>query len=151
MFFCYLIGIVTKVYVVDVSRKKLIEGPLNVRGLFTQTVREYKQVVGKFINMDPSDMKIVLRKHGTDAILVQNDDAILAVADFCNLIKVFVCTNADAECNKSYFETTICGIAEQLENIITLRIKLPPNSSKGETIIIFNYETNIIFPKIIVI
>ncbi|XP_068965788.1 ubiquitin carboxyl-terminal hydrolase 47-like isoform X1 [Bombus flavifrons] len=123
-------GIVTKVYVVDVSRKKLIEGPLNVRGLFTQTVREYKQVVGKFINMDPSDMKIVLRKHGTDAILVQNDDAILAVADFCNLIKVFVCTNADAECNKSYFETTICGIAEQLENIITLRIKLPPNSSK---------------------
>ncbi|KAK9300885.1 hypothetical protein QLX08_006588 [Tetragonisca angustula] len=123
-------GIVTKVYVVDVARKKLIEGPQTVRGSFTQTVKEYKQVVGTMFNMDPDDMKLVIRKHGTDAILVQNDDAILAVADFYNLIKVFVCTSYDAECNKSYFETTISGIAEQLENIITLRIKLPPNPSK---------------------
>lgn len=131
-FLFFLIGIVTKLYVVDVARKKLIEGPLNVRGLFTQTVKEYKQVVGKFVNMDPDDMKIVLRKHGTDTILVQNDDAILAVAEFCNLVKVFVCTNCDAECNKSYLETTISRIAEQLENIITLRIRLPPNPSKGK-------------------
>lgn len=127
-----LVGIVTKVYVVDVARKKLIEGPQTVRGSFTQTVKEYKQVVGIMFNMDPDDMKIVIRKHGTDAILVQNDDAILAVADFYNLIKVFVCTSYDAECNKSYFETTISNIAEQLENIITLRIKLPPNPSKGK-------------------
>lgn len=127
-----MVGIVTKVYVVDVARKKLIEGPQTVRGSFTQTVKEYKQVVGTMFNMDPDDMKLVIRKHGTDAILVQNDDAILAVADFYNLIKVFVCISYDAECNKSYFETTISGIAEQLENIITLRIKLPPNPSKGK-------------------
>lgn len=125
-------AVITKVYVVDVARKKLIEGPINVRGLFTQTVREYKQVVGKFINMDPDDMKIVLRKHGTETIFVQNDDAILAIAEFCNFVKVVVCTMCDAECNKFYLEAVICKIAEQLENILTLRIRLPLNSSKGK-------------------
>ncbi|XP_076764175.1 ubiquitin specific protease 47 [Xylocopa sonorina] len=123
-------GIVTKVYVVNVARKKLLEGPINIRGLCTQTVREYKQVVGKCLNIDPNEMKLVIRKRGTDTILIENDDDMLALADFSNSVKVFVCVMYDAKCNKSFFETTVSAIAEQFENIITLSIKLPPSPSK---------------------
>ncbi|CAK9829042.1 Ubiquitin carboxyl-terminal hydrolase 47 [Anthophora retusa] len=123
--------IVTKVCVVDVAKKKLIDGPKTVQALLTQTVREYKQMVGKLIDMNPDEMKLILRRHGTDMmIFVQNDDADLESEAFCNAASVFIYNIRDAEC-PLFVQTAINGIAEQLENIITLFIKLPLNPSEA--------------------
>ncbi|KOC63118.1 Ubiquitin carboxyl-terminal hydrolase 47, partial [Habropoda laboriosa] len=104
------IHIVTKVCVVDVAKKKLVEGPKTVQALHTQTVREYKQMVGKLVDMNPDEMKIT--------------------AEFCNAVSVFICNKRDTEC-ESFLEAAINGIAEQLENIITLCIRLPLNPNKA--------------------
>lgn len=101
-----------------------------MRALLTQTVKEYKQMVGKKINIDLSEMEVVLRKHGTDTTLVSNSDVDLQAAGFCNLVNVFMSSMLDTE-YKPFFNTAICGIVEELENIITLRIKLP-DTSKGK-------------------
>nr|XP_034183817.1 ubiquitin carboxyl-terminal hydrolase 47 [Osmia lignaria]XP_034183826.1 ubiquitin carboxyl-terminal hydrolase 47 [Osmia lignaria]XP_034183833.1 ubiquitin carboxyl-terminal hydrolase 47 [Osmia lignaria]XP_034183840.1 ubiquitin carboxyl-terminal hydrolase 47 [Osmia lignaria]XP_034183850.1 ubiquitin carboxyl-terminal hydrolase 47 [Osmia lignaria]XP_034183856.1 ubiquitin carboxyl-terminal hydrolase 47 [Osmia lignaria]XP_034183865.1 ubiquitin carboxyl-terminal hydrolase 47 [Osmia lignaria] len=122
-------GIVTKVFIVDVPTRELIEGPIIVRALLTQTVKEYKQMVGKKINIDLSEMEVVLRKHGTDTTLVSNSDVDLQAAGFCNLVNVFMSSMLDTE-YKPFFNTAICGIVEELENIITLRIKLPDTSKE---------------------
>lgn len=121
--------IVTKVFIVDVPTREVIEGPITVQASHTQTVREYKQMVGKKVNMDLIDMEIILKKRGSSAILVSNDDVELQAAEFCDLVNVFVCSMVDTE-YKPFFKTAICDIVKELENIITLRIKLPDISEE---------------------
>ncbi|XP_076386185.1 ubiquitin specific protease 47 isoform X2 [Megachile rotundata] len=122
-------GIVTKVFIVDVPTREVIEGPITVQASHTQTVREYKQMVGKKVNMDLTDMEIILRKRGSSAILVSNDDLELQAAEFCDLVNVFVCSMADAE-YKPFLKTAIYDIVKELKNIIILRIKLPDTSKE---------------------
>ncbi|XP_017893324.1 ubiquitin carboxyl-terminal hydrolase 47 isoform X2 [Ceratina calcarata] len=124
--YCLLLqisGIVTTVYVVDIGGKRL-ETILNLRALLPQTVREYSQMVGKHLNLEPDEMKLVLRKEDSETVLLENEDAQLAVTELSTKSKVFACVKYDSECNKSFFESTISAIAERLEAVRTLSLKL---------------------------
>ena len=122
----YSQGIITKVYVVDVPRRLVTERAIDVQALSTQTVKEYKQIVGKIVNMDPDEMKIVLRKHYRESILVEDDNQLLEV-DFSDSDLVYVSTMLDTEC-KPFFDSALNEIIENFEDIKTVTFELPDTS-----------------------
>ncbi|XP_076171175.1 ubiquitin carboxyl-terminal hydrolase 47-like isoform X2 [Ptiloglossa arizonensis] len=123
---CEIGGLATKVYIVDLLRKKLIDGPRDILGWGSQTVKDYKQMVGKMLKMDLNDnTNIVLRKHELKTILVTDDNLKLRAAGFSNLINVYISTASDTEF-KSFHTSAICEIIDNYENFkITLCVKLP--------------------------
>lgn len=97
-----------------------------MQALSTQTVKEYKQIVGKIVNMDPDEMKIVLRKHYRESILVADDNQLLQV-DFSDAGFVYVSTMLDTEC-KPFFDSALNEIIENFEDIKTVTFELPDTS-----------------------
>lgn len=131
-----ILGITTKVYVIDIPKVEVIDGPINVRGLLTQSVKDYKQTLGNIINMDPKQMKLVLlvlRKRKTDIKLIDKDDIDLQTAEFMDASnKVFVSTMLDVDSNKPFYETTLYKLILRFENIISLQVQIP-DISKGKS------------------
>lgn len=123
-------GIATKVFVIDVAREEVIDGPIDIRGSSWQSVKDYKQTVGKVINMDPKQMKVVLRKY-PDTIPVENDNSDLQSEGFCNANKVFVSTMYDLDNNKPFQESTVYRVIEKFRYVIFLNVQLP-DVSKGK-------------------
>ncbi|XP_020285406.1 ubiquitin carboxyl-terminal hydrolase 47 isoform X2 [Pseudomyrmex gracilis] len=116
-------GVATKVFVIDVAREEVIDGPIDVRGSSWQSVKDYKQIVGKVINMDPKQMKIVLRKY-PDTIPVENDNSDLQSEGFYNA-KVFVSTMYDLDNTKPFQESTVYTVIENFRYVIFLNVQLP--------------------------
>ncbi|KAF7405145.1 hypothetical protein HZH66_004051 [Vespula vulgaris] len=127
-------GITTKVFVIDIPKVEVIDGPINVRGLLTQSVKDYKQTLGNIINMDPKQMKLVLlvlRKRKTDIKLIDKDDIDLQTAEFIDASnKVFVSTMLDVDSNKPFYETTLYKLILRFENIISLQVQIPDISKE---------------------
>lgn len=130
---CYLVGVATKVFVIDVAREEVIDGPINIRGLLSQSVKEYKQTVGKVINMDPKQMKVILPKYPDSYDLVESDDNDLQTEGFYNAKKIFVLTMNDTDNNKPLQESTVYKIIKNFKYVISLYIQLP-DISKGKTL-----------------
>jgi len=126
---CYVLGVATKVFVIDVTREEVIDGPIDVRGLLSQSVKEYKQTVGKIISMDPKQMKVILRKF-PEIRPVENDDSDLQTEGFYNANKVFISTMYDIDNGKPFQESTVHRIIENFRHVISLHIQLP-DTSKG--------------------
>ncbi|XP_053971418.1 ubiquitin carboxyl-terminal hydrolase 47 isoform X2 [Hylaeus anthracinus] len=122
-------GFTTKVYIVDVNRKSLIEGPIDVPGLHSQTVKEYKQVVGKMVNMDLSDMKLVLQHDYIDTHFEPEDEVELGPAGFVPLINVYI-SNVPVDELQAFHFSALYEIIENHKNIITLRVELPETSKE---------------------
>ncbi|XP_015186575.1 PREDICTED: ubiquitin carboxyl-terminal hydrolase 47 isoform X1 [Polistes dominula] len=124
-------GITTKVFVIDIPKVDIIDGPINVRGLLNQSVKDYKQMLGNIINMDPKQMKLVLlvlRKPVklVDIKLIDRDDIDLQTAEFIDgSNKVFVSTMLDVDSNKSFDETTMYKVISRLESFISLQVQIP--------------------------
>ncbi|KAL6422951.1 hypothetical protein ACFW04_010448 [Cataglyphis niger] len=126
----YLLGgVATKVFVIDVAREEVIDGPIDIRGSLSQSVKEYKQIVGKIINMDPKQMKVILRKH-PEIRPVQNDDNDLQTEGFYNANKVFISTMYDIDNNKSFQESTVYRVIENFRYVISLHVQLPDTSKE---------------------
>ncbi|KAK2587743.1 hypothetical protein KPH14_003851 [Odynerus spinipes] len=124
-------GVATKVFVIDIPKAEVIDGPINMRGLFTQTVKDYKQALGSLINMEPKQMKLVLRKHETDIKLIDKDDIELQAAGFIDASnKVFVSTMLDVDSNKPFYETALYKFIERFENIISLQVQIPDTNKE---------------------
>ncbi|XP_011632644.1 ubiquitin carboxyl-terminal hydrolase 47 [Pogonomyrmex barbatus] len=122
-------GVATKVFVIDVTREEVIDGPIDIRGLLSQSVKEYKQTVGKIINMDPKQMKVILRKY-PETRPVENDDSDLQTEGFYNANKVFISTMYDIDNNKSFQESTVHRIIENFRHVISLNVQLPDTSKE---------------------
>lgn len=129
LFEYYISGVATKVFVIDVAREEVIDGPIDIRGSLSQSVKEYKQIVGKIINMDPKQMKVILRKH-PETRPVENDDSDLQTEGFYNANKVFISTMYDIDNNKSFQESTVYRVIENFRYVISLHVQLP-DISKG--------------------
>lgn len=126
---CYVSGVATKVFVIDVTREEVIDGPINIRGLLSQSVKEYKQTVGKIINMDPKQMKVILQKF-PETRPVENDDSDLQTEGFYNANKVFISTMYDIDSSKPFQESTVHRIIGNFRHVISLHVQLP-DTSKG--------------------
>ncbi|XP_071555932.1 ubiquitin carboxyl-terminal hydrolase 47 isoform X1 [Temnothorax nylanderi] len=122
-------GVATKVFVIDVTREEVIDGPIDIRGLLSQSVKEYKQTVGKIINMDPKQMKVILRKY-PETRPVENDDSDLQTEGFYNANKVFISTMYDIDNNKPFQESTVHRIIENFKHVISLHVQLPDTSKE---------------------
>ncbi|XP_050452269.1 ubiquitin carboxyl-terminal hydrolase 47 [Cataglyphis hispanica] len=122
-------GVATKVFVIDVAREEVIDGPIDIRGSLSQSVKEYKQIVGKIINMDPKQMKVILRKH-PEIRPVENDDNDLQTEGFYNANKVFISTMYDIDNNKSFQESTVYRVIENFRYVISLHVQLPDTSKE---------------------
>jgi len=126
---CYVSGVATKVFVIDVAREEVIDGPIDIRGLLSQSVKEYKQTVGKIISMDPKQMKVILRKF-PEIRPVENDDSDLQTEGFYNANKIFISTMYDIDNSKPFQESTVHRIIENFRHVISLHVQLP-DTSKG--------------------
>ncbi|XP_070171838.1 ubiquitin carboxyl-terminal hydrolase 47 isoform X1 [Polyergus mexicanus] len=122
-------GVATKVFVIDVAREEVIDGPIDIRGSLSQSVKEYKQIVGKIINMDPKQMKVILRKH-PEIRPVENDDSDLQTEGFYNANKVFISTMYDIDNNKPFQESTVYRVIENFRYVISLHVQLPDISKE---------------------
>ncbi|XP_076242818.1 ubiquitin specific protease 47 isoform X2 [Calliopsis andreniformis] len=118
--------ILTKVNIVDVPKRKLLER-IEVRASWTQTVREYKEMVGKIVNMDPDEMKLVLQTERLDIVPVINDDADLRTAKFTDCFNVYISTMFDTEC-KFFYHSAMYAIINNFKYILTIYIELPDTS-----------------------
>lgn len=130
---CYATGVATKVFVIDIAREEVIDGSIDIRGLLSQTVKEYKQTVGKVINMDAKQMKVILQEY-PEIRPVENDDNDLQTEGFYNANKIFVTTMYDIDNNKSFQESTVYRIIENFKDVILLHVQLP-DISKGNNYI----------------
>ncbi|KAG5319610.1 UBP47 hydrolase, partial [Pseudoatta argentina] len=122
-------GVATKVFVIDVAREDVIDGPIDIRGLLSQSVKEYKQTVGKIISMDPKQMKVILRKF-PEIRPVENDDSDLQTEGFYNANKVFISTMYDIDNSKPFLESTVHRIIENFRHVISLHVQLPDTSKE---------------------
>ncbi|XP_076622356.1 ubiquitin specific protease 47 [Colletes latitarsis] len=119
----------TTVYIIDIPRKKFIDGPIDVHGTRSQTVKEYKQMVAKAFGRDLGDMKVFLQKYGLDALVEVDDDVELQTAGFTHLMNVYISNVPDTEC-KTFHHSTICELIKNYENTVLLRLKLPELSKE---------------------
>ncbi|KYM95785.1 Ubiquitin carboxyl-terminal hydrolase 64E [Cyphomyrmex costatus] len=122
-------GVATKVFVIDVARDEVIDGPIDIRGLLSQSVKEYKQTVGKIINMDPKQMKVILQKF-TETRPVENDNSDLQTEEFYNTYKVFISTMYDIDNSKPFRESAVYRIIENFRHVISLHVQLPDTSKE---------------------
>ncbi|XP_029160732.1 ubiquitin carboxyl-terminal hydrolase 47 isoform X2 [Nylanderia fulva] len=122
-------GVATKVFIIDVAREEVIDGPIDIRGSLSQSVKEYKQTVGKIINIDPKQMKVILRKH-PETRLVENDDSDLQTEGFYNANKIFISTMYDIDNKKPFLESTVYRVIENFRYVISLHVQLPDVSKE---------------------
>jgi len=99
----------------------------------SQSVKDYKQTVGKVINMDPKQMKVILQKF-PETKPVENDDNDLQTEGFYNANKIFITTMYDIDNNKSFQESTVYRVIENFRYVISLHIQLPDTSKGNYTI-----------------
>ncbi|GLH00204.1 Ubiquitin carboxyl-terminal hydrolase 47 [Gryllus bimaculatus] len=79
-------GVPTKVFVVDVETEE-VEGPFDVRGNLSQTVREFKLTLGKALKLDPEKIKVVIEKYSNEPKLLEDCERTLKMEGFYAQIK----------------------------------------------------------------
>lgn len=123
-------GVATKVFVVDIAKEEVVDGPISVRGLLTQTVKEYKLQLSKLLKIDAKQMKLILQKYPSDSRLLDKDDNMLQSEGFYGPNKIFVATALDTDNTKPFHESKLYKIIENFEYIISLRVVLPDTSKE---------------------
>ncbi|XP_048515224.1 ubiquitin carboxyl-terminal hydrolase 47 isoform X2 [Athalia rosae] len=123
-------GVSTKVFVVDIDKEQVVDGPIIVRGLLTQTVKEYKQQLSKILKIDAKQMKLIVQKYLSDTNLLDKDDNMLKSEGFYGSSKIFVATALDNDDTKPFHESKLYKIIENFDYIISLKVLLPDTSKE---------------------
>ena len=55
-------GVATKVYVVDLEKQQVLQGPINVRALQNEPLLKYQEKLAPLIGMDPKNIDLVIPK-----------------------------------------------------------------------------------------
>lgn len=128
----YVPGVATKVFVVDIDKEEVVDGPISVRGLLTQTVKEYKIQLSKILNVDPKRMKLILQKYPSLSRVLDKDDNVLQSEGFYGPHKILVTTTSDNDStNEPFDESKFNKMIENFDYLISLRVLLP-DTSKGD-------------------
>ena len=127
-----VLGVATKVYVIDVPRADIIDGPISVRGYLSQTVREFKQKLSQIVNIDPTEMKLVAMILSQYRLL--QDDETLQAEGFAvyNVHKLYVCSNFNTEItnppkntSNKFPNSILFSMIESFEKLIWCYVHLP--------------------------
>ncbi|XP_033328483.1 ubiquitin specific protease 47 [Megalopta genalis] len=128
--------ITSKVYVLDVAEKKVTEGPLKLRALRSQPIKEYKKMLAILFGMKPSKMAVMLGEPGKQLTLMDDDEcSLLSSTSLSDDTDVFVTTMYNDEWMSLIEAATAADIISSYtnhKNILTFRLKLPDPSKSSE-------------------
>ncbi|XP_078041593.1 ubiquitin specific protease 47 [Augochlora pura] len=128
--------ITTKVYAIDVVEEKITEGPLKLRALRSQPVREYKKMLTMLFGMKSSKMAVLLGEPGKKLTLMDDDEcSLLSSTKLTEDTDVFLTTTYNDEWMSLIDKATSANILLNYpnnENILTFRLKLPDPSKSSE-------------------
>ena len=82
-------GITVKVYNINIKTEE-VEGPFTVRASQGLTVEEFKQLLGRSLDMDGSKMRVVLEKYYNDMRPLTSDSKTLKMEGFYRSNKVCI-------------------------------------------------------------
>lgn len=129
------VGTAFKVYVVDVPKADIIDGPIVVRGYLAQPVKELKQQLSKIVQIEPNEMNLVL--HTLSQFNLLRDDKTLDEegVESDSVRKLFVSSKFDCELsmltNSSINamndspNSKLLTVLENFSSIIWLNFQLP--------------------------
>ncbi|XP_014297960.1 ubiquitin carboxyl-terminal hydrolase 47 isoform X1 [Microplitis demolitor] len=117
--------IVTKVFLVNVASRRIVDGPVSVRVKASASLNDYCKLVAEAFNQKPSPMYVVLMKILSDVTLLENDSYSIEYKGFNHNCKVFVSSHLDTNPLKKFNESTLKAMVDSFANIIVLNIELP--------------------------
>ncbi|KAB7503304.1 Ubiquitin carboxyl-terminal hydrolase 47 [Armadillidium nasatum] len=119
-------GITVKVHTVNLETEE-VEGPHIVRASQTQTVKEFKELLGRSLSLDPNKMRVVKEKYYNDHKPLATDTKLLKDEGFYRSNKVFV-EASGIESPNFFVGSQLYSILDRYENTITIHCYLPERS-----------------------
>ncbi|RXG60069.1 Ubiquitin carboxyl-terminal hydrolase 47 [Armadillidium vulgare] len=119
-------GITVKVHTVNLETEE-VEGPHIVRASQTQSVKEFKELLGRSLSLDPSKMRVVKEKYYNDHKPLATDTKLLKDEGFYRSNKVFV-EASGIESPNFFVGSQLYSILDRYENTITIHCYLPERS-----------------------
>lgn len=126
-------------YVIDIAKNVVTQGPIVVRARLTQTVQEYKEQLSLVLNMDPKDMYLVFQPQATSAGVMIDNEKTLQEEGYANASKILVESSLGS--GKMTDLDNILDIHSILNGLILLNVPLP-DVSEG------NFDILLLFQKI---
>ncbi|EDS44196.1 ubiquitin carboxyl-terminal hydrolase 64E [Culex quinquefasciatus] len=127
-------GVMTKVYRIDLATRD-VDGPISIRASKTQTVLDYKMIVGRKLQLNPKSLMLAVNEYKEVSKILGDNDATLRDAGFIQYCKVFVTVNNCAE--DADFGAKFKAFVSRLDHIIGMYFVLPnmdPESLKNLSI-----------------
>uniref|UniRef100_A0A1B6DYN4 Ubiquitin carboxyl-terminal hydrolase 47 n=1 Tax=Clastoptera arizonana TaxID=38151 RepID=A0A1B6DYN4_9HEMI len=119
-------GAVIKVHKVDMEEEDIAMEPEIIRCNLSQTVSSLKDTIAALLNMDSTNLTIVLKKYGIEVHLVEEDNCTLKQARFDPSNKIFVCSGpCDPDPKKPFITSKLHKIINKFDNIIILNVAMP--------------------------
>ncbi|XP_043285932.1 ubiquitin carboxyl-terminal hydrolase 47 isoform X2 [Venturia canescens] len=108
------------VYVIDITKNEVIQGPIVVRARLTQTVQEYKEQLGVTLNMDPKEIYLIFQPGILSTRVVSANENTLQEEGYANATKVIVETSLG-----SGKITDLSNIRALITGLILINVPLP--------------------------
>lgn len=115
-------GVMTKVYRIDMATRD-VDGPISIRASKTQTVLDYKMIVGRKLQLNPKSLMLAVNEYKEVSKILGDNDATLRDAGFIQYCKVFVTVNNCAE--DADFGAKFKAFVSRLDHIIGMYFVLP--------------------------
>lgn len=122
-------GTTIKAHVVNLTTEE-VEGPYNLRGSLSMTVRELKELLGRSLNLNPDTMRVVLERYYNDLRPLTSDSKTLKMEGFYRSNKVYV-EASGREPNDWFTGSCMYYILDRYENTISLYCPLPDTSKEA--------------------
>lgn len=127
-------GVMTKVYKIDLDTRD-VDGPISIRASKTQTVLDYKMIIGRKLQLNPKSLMLAVNEYKEVSKILSDNDATLRDAGFIQYCKVFLTVNNSAE--DPDFGAKFKAFVSRLDHVIGIYFVLPkmdPESLKNLSI-----------------
>lgn len=130
-------GVSTRVYVVDVPNREIVNGPLNVRAYMQSTLSEYKEQLARVSGIDASQMRVVKQfaqnyEDFTEPKLLEEDNNnSLRHEEFRHGVNVYVSSMLDTNPEQTFKYSTLYKIIKLVSETIVLTVQLPDTSKEN--------------------
>ncbi|CAL4084063.1 unnamed protein product [Meganyctiphanes norvegica] len=122
-------GTTVKVHIVNLSTEE-VEGPFTLRASLTMTVKEFKDMLGRSLNQNADNMRVVLERYYNDLRPLTNVDKTLKMEGFYRSNKIYIEASGEEQ-NDWFTGSQMYRILDRFENTITLFCSLPDASSEA--------------------
>lgn len=140
-------GVMTKVYKIDLASRD-VDGPISIRVSKTQTVLDFKMIVGRKLQLNPKSLMLAVNEYKDVSKILSDNDATLRDAGFIQYCKVFVTVNNTAE--DPSFGDKFKQFVSRLDYVIGIYFVLPnmdPESLKNLSIPRYTPKTSLLPPS----